>query len=488
MMGEDKLMKFGTKKTLNFIKILNFLLLICLIASTNIGGCHNTNGSTETVTKIIGPDGGEINSADGLLTLIIPPGALTEDTEIAVTRFKELEGGENLLLYELLPDGLQFQIPATIRVNVKDLTGFMEGADDFIFPNLPLIVSREGDDFLALDMPTLDIDFDTGEAVLTANVNHFTGFVVGGKNGLEVSVNGVPFMTPANFPFGPVKVSVKNIGSTFSTFIETRPPISYKDTSQFPVLYQGGPNPLLLMPAPQSGQTQVYDINYSCGNPGLGKFVMEILFAVEKLVSKTVYTPGEINIAAAFVFDVAQADPEGTFDTVSFTKFVDYTISGSRLVECTGPTPIPTLTPTPTPTPTAEPVVDACDFLFGVYASTGTVESDPFNDAPFVNNPFQGQVFISENPDGSANFDGPSNIKPTGIPVPGFSLNECTVLFTGTGQAAGFNNVSLIVDLSFIMDSMGGVTFTGPADIVGNPQPTVGYQGEGVLTGVEGDY
>jgi len=330
-------MKFGTKKVINYIKILNFLLLICLIASTNMGGCHNTDGSTETVTRIIGPDGGEINSADGLLTLIIPPGALTVDTEIAVTRFKELEAGENLLLYELLPDGLQFQIPATIRVNVKDLTGFMEVADDFIFPNLPLIVSNEGDDFLALDMPTLDIDFDTGEAVLTANVDHFTGFVVGGKNGLEVSVNGVPFMTPANSPFGPVKVSVKNIGVLFDDPVN-RLPILYDDTSQSPVLYRG-PDPLLsLMPEPQKGQTQVYDINYSCGDPGLGKFVTEILFSLVELDLEFVYIPGELNIAAAFIFDVVSTFP-GEDKRIEVTKLFSYTVRASRLVECTGMMP-----------------------------------------------------------------------------------------------------------------------------------------------------
>jgi len=145
----------------------------------------------------------------------------------------------------------------------------------------------------------------------------------------------------------------------------------------------------------------------------------------------------------------------------------------SKTVRCEGE---PGVAPTPTPTPTA----NTCDFIIGDYDSDGTVTSNPNNDAAFVINPCQGQVIISENPDGSATLDGPSAIKPTGIPEPGTNPNECMVLFTGTGQAAGFFGVNGTADFFFSLDSNGVVTFNGPFDLVGGPQPTVGYQCDGV--------
>lgn len=70
-----------------------FLVLILLISCGNDNSTGpdpdpdpgpDPNPTTNVVSKEIGPDGGEITSADGLLTLTFPSGALANEETITI--------------------------------------------------------------------------------------------------------------------------------------------------------------------------------------------------------------------------------------------------------------------------------------------------------------------------------------------------------------------------------------------------------------------
>lgn len=77
------------------------------------------------IQKTIGPAGGSISTADGALTLIIPAGALKEDTPIAVQPVENTAPGGTGLGYELSPKNLELAKPAELVWNYgeKDVQG-----------------------------------------------------------------------------------------------------------------------------------------------------------------------------------------------------------------------------------------------------------------------------------------------------------------------------------------------------------------------------
>jgi len=89
--------------------------LLCLNLTT-IGGAP---GSKSISQQVSAAQGGAITSPSGGLTLSIPPGALTKDTDITV---EELASGEGPVIgptYQLGPTGLKFQKPATLTLRFK---------------------------------------------------------------------------------------------------------------------------------------------------------------------------------------------------------------------------------------------------------------------------------------------------------------------------------------------------------------------------------
>ncbi len=86
-----------------------------------------TTTTTTTILSVIGSEGGNAASDDGLVTLEIPPGALAADTEISISALTPADGSEVWAgyadiasLYRLEPDGLEFAIPATLHLSVDE--------------------------------------------------------------------------------------------------------------------------------------------------------------------------------------------------------------------------------------------------------------------------------------------------------------------------------------------------------------------------------
>lgn len=150
-----------------------FLLLLCIVAA-----CDG-NGNNNVSTRTIGPEGGTVKSSDGKLTLEIPPGALTEDTEITIRKLNpedlgpEFEGIDPELAYELEPDGLQFMLPVTARVEI-DIETTQDG--NLISADLPSfnLINRSGNIVEVLENQILNTDLDTKTSTITGELSHFS--------------------------------------------------------------------------------------------------------------------------------------------------------------------------------------------------------------------------------------------------------------------------------------------------------------------------
>jgi hypothetical protein len=72
----------------------------------------------DPVTATIGAGGGSLASADGQLTLHVPPGALAADTDITIQPLTNTAWGGVGAGYELTPDGLTFAAPVDLEFEV----------------------------------------------------------------------------------------------------------------------------------------------------------------------------------------------------------------------------------------------------------------------------------------------------------------------------------------------------------------------------------
>ena len=265
----------------NLIKFLSIFILLISVSFLNISGCGDGDG--DTVTKTIGPEGGTIESKDGIIRLEIPAGALDEDTEISLERFNSIEGDSGLILIEFQPDGQVFLVPANLTVDISD--SVITGEDQIEFSQMQIIFTvNEAGELEALENLTLDINDTTGEATLSGDVNHFSRFVSGISAGVSAVVEGVPFMHPANTPFT-AELVVLNSRPDFQenpvSTVNGIQSIFFRDSSIAPVLFEGEMNPITtLRPVPGFDQTETYDMPYACGPPGEGEFKIELSFTL----------------------------------------------------------------------------------------------------------------------------------------------------------------------------------------------------------------
>lgn len=120
-------------KNLNFFHSWNAWLLVC---SMIILGCSSDEAlepqshvplrtdigaaTGENSSALIGPSGGTVYSADGKLSVVIPAGALSANTTIAIQPITN-KGPLGLgLAYRLQPEGVNFAIPVKLEFHYDD--------------------------------------------------------------------------------------------------------------------------------------------------------------------------------------------------------------------------------------------------------------------------------------------------------------------------------------------------------------------------------
>lgn len=141
-------------------------------SSTSSGGSsnnNNNNGSPSTASEeISATEGGEVTLEDGA-GLVIPAGALDDDTEITIESAEpasSLPDQDSLqgLTYELGPDGTTFSKPVELTLPLDATPGADQQA----------VVSWYNEDTEAWE----DVTTTVGDGEVTAEIEHFTLFVV----------------------------------------------------------------------------------------------------------------------------------------------------------------------------------------------------------------------------------------------------------------------------------------------------------------------
>ncbi len=107
------------------------LVLVGLVGPLLLVACGGGTSTTSTTpptsppaapaTASIGPAGGTLTSADGVVTLKVPKGALTQTVTLGIAPATKAPSGA-VLAYELTPSGTVFAVPATLTVDTSALS------------------------------------------------------------------------------------------------------------------------------------------------------------------------------------------------------------------------------------------------------------------------------------------------------------------------------------------------------------------------------
>jgi len=168
---------FFTKKCL--------LLTLCLlyIYSCKKATSSSSSGSTQTtvhpeptavgtptgnaVSVTVGASGGSVESADGMIELDIPAGALSANTMITVQPITNNCPGAGLEAYRFGPNGLHFDQPVTLKIHYTD---------DELQSTLADLMGIAFQDSVGIWYRFKNFTNDSVQKVLTVSIKHFTDY------------------------------------------------------------------------------------------------------------------------------------------------------------------------------------------------------------------------------------------------------------------------------------------------------------------------
>jgi hypothetical protein len=150
-----------------------------------VGGLTNTLGLTSangvlrtralandiTVSKVIGRSGGVLSIKDAGVTVIVPAGALDNDTKITMTARKGV-----LLAYDFAPHGVTFKVPLVINQSLN-------GTNVGLLTPLSLKLGYYSDPSMLGKTTALVSELVGGltsilTRTFTAPIKHFSGYVI----------------------------------------------------------------------------------------------------------------------------------------------------------------------------------------------------------------------------------------------------------------------------------------------------------------------
>ncbi len=352
-------------------------------------------------TALIGPEGGEITSADGRLTLTFPPGALSEDTGITIRKIDpndlppEFEGLDGDLAYLLEPDGIEFAVPvtATLLLDEEPVQG-----DGSLQTEVVLLLTSSDGELEVLENLSKEVDGDANTTIISGQLSHFSP-LVRNRFGITVSVFGVPDSLP--------------VGGMFEAIVEVIKPDTLDnlritaDPESPPRIQELSNPPIVNLTVPRGDQVALPFIINNGGQFLQGHSTYRCDF-----VGRDEY--------AIFVFFTLTS-----FALSPFTGPIGIRVDNEVTCVGEGPTPTPSPTPvaTPTPTPTPQPTPGSC-VKKGVYQS-----SPPPGDECGI-----GMFTLNITVDGN-------------LALTGFGTNPGEVLFNKTDKPDTFFSASNFLDI-----------------------------------------
>lgn len=133
-----------------------------LITKTNFG-----KPIGQIISKSIGPEGGTIFSADGMLSLEVPSGALQSVTTITVQPISNMARGGKGNAYDFQPSGLLFNKPARLIINLSD----SEKKSSQVLPQKIIWQDTSG-----IWHRIKNSKFDSTQGLVSAEISHFSDY------------------------------------------------------------------------------------------------------------------------------------------------------------------------------------------------------------------------------------------------------------------------------------------------------------------------
>lgn len=183
----------------------NLALCVFLMLSA----CSDSGGNGGTAAAIanpagngsatIGSTGGTVSTLDTKASLNIPAGAIEDPTTISISRVIQPIGNDLFagfstpaVVYELGPDGIDFGVfPATFSVTLDKAVVVDDSGG--IAANSVAVINVAGDGTVSeLDNLKVTYDLETGAAVVTGEISHFSTMEFHVFNALTVMIEGVP--------------------------------------------------------------------------------------------------------------------------------------------------------------------------------------------------------------------------------------------------------------------------------------------------------
>lgn len=351
---------------------LAILLSFLAIASFAIG-CGSGGGADGTF--VVASEGGTVTSDDGNLTIEIPPGALTEDTEIAVISIPVEEAPEQLralassdTAYGLKPEGLEFEIPAVAQLRVDP-----DSADNGTktIPAYALFIQGKDSPAELLHELETDATSEDGSVLVTGQLSHFSYLIqyepelevilekrprqmlVGTRDVISVEARNTHVTYGSMFGIPEALVTITGLNATFFT---TGPLVIDRvvgDGCQGTRCDLGFASSLGDLSTFLTGAV----VTIRCGAVGLASYniigsgMTEVLFPMQRAREHD-RTIGPYRILLGQVIECVAPTPT---PTPTPTPSPEDTISEPTPTPTPPPPPPPQPTPTPTPQPTAPP-------------------------------------------------------------------------------------------------------------------------------------
>ena len=194
--------------------LTNLLLIFTVFLLPSCGNNSPTSSDTDNnnpnvSSQGIGSNGGDITSVDQQLTLTIPAGALGNSETITIEEITTDDLGPEFdqiieelgvqKIYDLGPDGLQFESPITVRF--KSQQTYIEDSDSIgVYANF-LFTSSDGS-VEALENIVSKPDLNSGTIVVEGALSHFSPLVTSqANNGVSFFVFDVPESLPVGGEF-----------------------------------------------------------------------------------------------------------------------------------------------------------------------------------------------------------------------------------------------------------------------------------------------
>lgn len=283
----------------------------------------------DTVSKMIGPEGGTLTSSDGKITLTFPEGALSRQELITIELLPQgeskalVDDATELASYAFGPDGLAFDEPVELTGTFEGLV--TPGVDEDDEVEIPFIlVSTFSETTLQyLERHDLAVDLGSGDATLSTDLMHFS------HASFEVfpPINklGTPFFYMTVTPIVPREMELTKdygIGLRFTTrhFLDEDLPFTYRDLSD-DLTYSGGTDPIDIgsVPGGEAPPDYLWPAgSYRCDELGAATFEARVLSEV-------------------FIPPLVQFECEGATDTAKcfvYTGPVLYSARLYRTVDC----------------------------------------------------------------------------------------------------------------------------------------------------------